>query len=234
MKALTLQNSSGSDLGVVEEILEQAHGMTCDIKVAADLPNIAELDVSDYNLIILLGSPRGVYETEHSWIVAEQKFTQRLIAEKKPLWGICFGAQMMAAALGAEVRATGEITRGWRANDAYVNDAWKGPWFRWHGDVFNLPDGAQSLASDGPVQQGIQYGSAVGTQFHPEVDAQIISNWYDHFAKEAAPDEVASLPKDDLLIALKSARKRTELLVADILERCLDGKDQESTQTQNQ
>lgn len=224
MEALVLQNSSDSGLGVVEGILLENHGIKSDIINAKELRTYADIDPSSYDMVILLGSPRGVYETNLEWIAAQKQFTRMLIETDKPTWGICFGAQMIASALGAHVVPAGKMTRGWIANDRSVNQTWNGPWFRWHGDIFELPEGATSLATERGVQQGIQIGSVVGTQFHPEVDEEIISGWYSHFVENDKLGEAAHISKDELLNELSSSRKRTELLVADILKRCLDGK----------
>lgn len=224
MKALVIQNASDSGLGVVEEILLENHGIVSEILNATEIKNLADIDVSGHDLVILLGSGRSVYETDLDWIASEKQFTKKLIDTNKPTWGICFGAQMIASALDARVAPLGKMTRGWIANDKINDDIWRGPWFRWHGDIFDLPVGATLLASEGGVVQGIQIGSTVATQFHPEVDAEIISGWYSHFLENDKNDEAQNIRKADLLKELPSSRKRTEALVADILERCLNGK----------
>src|SRR5262249_62055310 len=103
----------------------------------------------------------------------------------KPVLGVCLGAQLIAAALGAEVRpgpapeigfATvrirdpGDPVVGGLAPDAAV--------LHWHGDVFDLPEGAEVLAWSAQTQnQAFRIGNAWGLLFHPEADAALVESW---------------------------------------------------------
>lgn len=223
MKALVIRNSTGSGLGAFTELLKTHHGFeleTADAKTC-DFSSVLS---PDHDLVVVLGSPRGVYEAEeHPWIAAELEFIRSLLETKTPLIGICFGAQLIAACLGREVRkmVAGPI-RGWRRNDAAVSGLWRGPWFRWHGDRFDFPQGAEILASDGDLPQAFQVASAVAVQFHPEVDEDIIRDWIaEARAGQYALPEMDKAFEEDVLDELARARQRTERLLEDMLKRVL-------------
>jgi len=221
MKAIVIQHSPDTGIGLVGPILRDLHGFelqTIDARTAS----FDDIDPNAADLFVLLGSPNGVYDTHVPWIEAELAFTQRLLALSKPIMGICFGAQMLAAAYGSEVKPMGYRDTGWMTNDDAVDELWAGPWFRWHGDNFNLPHGAQKLASAGTSIQGFQVGNTVGMQFHPEVDVGIINGWVE-INRESLTARNVDI--GELLYTadakVKEAQPRVEALVEDVLARCL-------------
>jgi GMP synthase (glutamine-hydrolysing) len=221
MKALVIQHSLDTGIGLVGPILRDLHGFEL-LTVDAKTVNFDDIDPASADLFVLLGSPNGVYETQIPWIAAELAFTKRLIASAKPIIGICFGGQMLAAAHGAKVKPMGYRDAGWLANDDAVDSTWAGPWFRWHGDTFALPDGAVKLASAGEVMQGFQKGNTVGMQFHPEVTVEIMQGWV-----EIAGESLVSIGVDSAQLLdnaptmVKEVQPRVESLISDVLARCL-------------
>jgi GMP synthase-like glutamine amidotransferase len=221
MKALVVQNSTIADSGIVGRILEEVHGFEL-TTVRAESADFSQLDHSQADLVVLLGSPHGVYDLHIPWIDAELAFTKRLLAEERPVFGICFGGQMLAAAAGAIVRPMPNRFQGWIANDQAVDATWQGPWFRWHGDRFELPAGARLLASHGAIPQGFQLAQAVGVQFHPEVDEKIVTNWISN-SRARLLDEGLEPESflEDALARCRTIRPLAEELVGDVLDRCL-------------
>lgn len=221
MKALVIQNSSDTPIGLVGPILEQKFGIELKVIDAAKA-DFDRIQPEDFDLFVILGAPQGVYQREIRWIDAELNFTKRLLEAARPVFGICFGGQMIAAALGANVEPMGERHHGWIQNDWAVNECWAGPWFRWHGDSFQLPNGAVPLASSGSVVQGFQYGKAVAVQFHPEADHQIVANWVRNDGSQLVE---AGVNLSEFLAETKSQERgvdaRLRLLLEDVLERCL-------------
>jgi GMP synthase (glutamine-hydrolysing) len=145
----------------------------------------------DPDLLVVLGGPMGVYETEkHPWIHAEEKFITERIECEKPILGICFGSQIIAKALGAKVykgQQGKEI--GW--SKITVNpyglktplrhfDGHQTQMMHWHGDTFDLPDGAVLLASSKKYNnQAYSYADHVfALQCHPEVTEAKLKLWY--------------------------------------------------------
>jgi GMP synthase (glutamine-hydrolysing) len=139
------------------------------------------------DLVIVLGGPIGVYERDAYPFIADEiaAIAARLEADK-PILGICLGAQMMAAALGAKV-APGPVKEiGW-APLTLTNDGQKSalaplgttPVLHWHGDNCELPAGCAKLASTPhcPVQAFMRKPSQLALQFHLETEPARFESW---------------------------------------------------------
>src|SRR5262249_42764671 len=140
-------------------------------------------DWHDYHLIIALGGPMSVYdEDEHPWLVAEKRLIREAVTAGMPYFGVCFGAQLLASALGATVYRGTAPELG--LSPVFLTDAAsRDPIFRgfpnyvevfeWHRDAFDLPDGAVRLArSPRYGNQAMRVGRvAYGIQCHFEKSA---------------------------------------------------------------
>ncbi|MGQ3672760.1 glutamine amidotransferase [Xanthobacter sp. TB0136] len=155
------------------------------------------LDATLPDLMIVLGGPVGVYETEaYPFLEEERQIIERRLASGRPTLGICLGAQMIAAALGAKVAPMGYKEIGFSSlsmtgagRSGPLRHLEGVPVLHWHGDAFDIPDGAASLATTTVcATQGFSIGSHVlGLQFHPEVDACAgIERWLIGHAAELA------------------------------------------------
>lgn len=150
------------------------------------------------DLLIVLGGPIGVYETEaYPFLVDEIECVRQRLASRRPMLGICLGAQLMAAAAGARVYpGTDGAEIGWKpiaCSGSGEAPAWIAPIlglpvFHWHGDTFDLPAGARSLArTDRYENQAFEMnGNALAVQFHPEVTVVGLERWYVGHAVELA------------------------------------------------
>jgi GMP synthase (glutamine-hydrolysing) len=174
-------------LGTVAEALATA-GLTprCHL---SDRYNPPPADLGGAAGLIVLGGPMGVYEQGlYPYLADELRLIERALHASLPVLGICLGAQLLAAALGAVVRPGAEAEIGWYPvdlNAAAREDAlWLGVGatfmgFHWHGDVFELPAGAVSLASSAVTPfQAFRYDTRTyGLQFHMEVTEAVIEDW---------------------------------------------------------
>ncbi len=139
----------------------------------------------------------GVHdEAAHSWLPVERTLISAVAQRKKPVLGVCLGAQQLAAALGAEVftgpaeeLGIGEVTlTGAGRQDPVLGPEYGGlatttvPCVHWHRDTFTLPEGAVHLAATRLVpHQAFRWGrSAYGLQFHVEVDRHLADGWAAH------------------------------------------------------
>jgi len=139
------------------------------------------------DLVIVLGGPIGVYETEaYPFIADEIAAVAARLAADKPLLGICLGAQMMAAALGARVApgpvkeigfAPLALTAAGRAS--VLAPLGTNPVLHWHGDNCELPAGCERLASTShcPVQAFSRSASQLALQFHLETEPARLEAW---------------------------------------------------------
>jgi GMP synthase (glutamine-hydrolysing) len=191
-RAAVIRHERMVSLGNIEPVL-RAHGYgieTIDAGLAESAPAaFAEaLDAaSDADLLVVLGSARGVYEADrHAFITPEIALVQARLAAARPTLGICFGAQLIAAALGEEVRPGATVEIGYR--DVVPTDAGLAspvrhvagvPVAQWHGDTFDLPAGAVRLASS-EAYENEAYGIGdwmLAVQFHPELTDEMHEQW---------------------------------------------------------
>ena len=146
---------------------------------------------TDYDAMILYGGAEmlsiDIDRPETAYLRRETDFAERWLATGKPFLGICLGAQIMAKALGGEVRPRED--RLYELGFVRIEATERGGGFlpepmhvyHWHQEGFSLPDEAEHLAT-GPVfpHQAIRHGRrAYGIQFHPEVWPQTFQRWLD-------------------------------------------------------
>ena len=176
MAVCVIQNSTLGGPGLLGAYLER-RGMA--IESIVSFRDIVEtpFESLEADLVVILGSPRGVYETEEAWIRREHAMVEHLMKRGVPIFGICFGAQLLAKVFGGEVRPMDRPFREWLANDVAPSEDWRGPWLRWHGDRIYLPAGIEAIAARAGIVQAFRHETAVGVQFHPEVTPEILRSW---------------------------------------------------------
>ena len=146
--------------------------------------------------LVIMGGPMGVYEEErYPFVCDEIRLIEQAVKEDKAVLGVCLGSQLLAKALGARVTKGKKKEIGWYpvslTEGATKDRLWTGvePSFiayHWHGDVFELPRGAEPLASSALTPcQAFRYGErAYGFLFHMEVTEKIIGEMVRTFAAE--------------------------------------------------
>jgi GMP synthase (glutamine-hydrolysing) len=156
-----------------------ARGISAEIVAPQDIPSLE--DPRRYDLVIILGSDDSAYDDSVPWVGQEFAYARRAAQSDVPILGICFGAQMLARALGGEVRRAEEPEVGWKSMTRAQAAAWMppGPWLTWHMDTFDWPPGATPLAWTDTAPQAFARGSHLGLQFHPEAPADLIEQWLD-------------------------------------------------------
>ncbi len=139
--------------------------------------------------IVAMGGPMSVNdETEHPWLVGEKRLVAEAVSRGVPFFGACLGVQLLASSLGARVTAGAAPEVGVLpvfATEAAAHDpvfsglAWPRPTLQWHGDTFELPEGATLLAtSPAYPHQAFRVGElAYGVQFHLEVTDEMADEW---------------------------------------------------------
>jgi GMP synthase (glutamine-hydrolysing) len=149
----------------------------------------ARPSLEGYHGLVVLGGPMSVHDTdEHPHLRTEIGVIQDAIDTGIPVLGICLGAQLIAAALGATVTRNPEPEIGWydvtptreARGDALLRHFRSSEkLFQWHSDACEIPRGAVHLASSRScVHQAFRYGTNVyGLQFHLEVDEPLVERW---------------------------------------------------------
>lgn len=169
----------------------EAAGYAIDRIDVAD-PAFAGVDLCAPDLLIMMGGPMGVYEQDiHPWIPIQiAKLADRLDRDR-PTLGVCLGSQMIAAALGAPVYPGGRMELGFAPVALNADGAASPlrhldgvPLLHWHSDTFDLPQGAQLLASSGIyAHQAFRRGpNLLALQFHAEMgEDPRFGDWLTHF-----------------------------------------------------
>ena len=189
---LAIRHVQHEDLGSYALLLSQSGYAIRYVDAAT--ADFAALAQESFDLLVVMGGPISVNDcADFPFIAPELKVIEARLKRALPTLGICLGSQFLAKALGAEVRRGAGVEIGWKP--LHLTDAGKssplkhltGPVFHWHGDVFDLPADARSLAStDLAPHQGFSWGKALALQFHPEVTARGLEQWYVANAGELA------------------------------------------------
>jgi GMP synthase (glutamine-hydrolysing) len=186
MNALVLQHIACEPPGVFEDVLVErgARIHRVELDEGEALPDWREFD-----LIVAMGGPMSVNdEAQHPWLVAEKRLIRDAVNAGVGYWGACLGVQLLASSLGARVYAGALPEVGvlpvTLTDEALSDPVLSGlprqlPSLQWHGDTFDLPDGAVLLASSSAYpHQAFRYGrAAYGVQFHVEVTGDMAREW---------------------------------------------------------
>jgi GMP synthase (glutamine-hydrolysing) len=184
LQACVIRHVAFEDLGTFAPVLV---GAGFDVTVMdAGVDDVFEPIVRS-DLVVVLGGPIGAYEQDrYPFLNDELRALGRRLREGRPTLGICLGAQLMAAALGARVYPGPAKEIG--VSPLQLSEAGKTsclaplagqPVLHWHGDTFDLPEHAQRLASTAAYEnQAFSLGrNVLGLQFHPEVDGSRFERW---------------------------------------------------------
>ena len=181
-RVLIISHEPEAEPAVVGEVLlERGHECTIHVVLEEpDRPNTAFPDPEQFDIVVALGSFANAYDPKAAhWVDPEVAYLERLIAIDKPYFGICFGGQLLARALGGHVEKAPHHSEevgliAFETSDAQIP---QGPWFTWHEDRYVLPEDVEVLGRNEHAIQLYRKGRAVGTQFHPEASVPLVSGW---------------------------------------------------------
>jgi GMP synthase (glutamine-hydrolysing) len=232
---LCLRNDRDDTLGVTAAVFNE-HQVPM-VKLDAFETDIRWPELDEVSGLVVFGGEMNVDETDrYPHLLIQRQLMRRAVDAGLPVLGICLGAQMLARALEARVYRSPVRELGFkplRMTDAGRADALLGAFqtgdrvFQWHEDTFELPAGAELLATGDEVAiQAFRLGSnAWGVQFHFEVDAKGVEAWLrvaepslERVWKRSA-DEV----RDELRIYLDAQQQRSRALLAAFAEKLLPG-----------
>jgi GMP synthase-like glutamine amidotransferase len=191
-------------------------------------PDFPGMDSLDW--LVIMGGPMGVYDELHyPWLKTEKEFIKKTIEAGKVIVGICLGAQLIAEVLGAKVFANKHKEIGWfpvelipsaSESDFFGFLPRNFTVFHWHGDTFNLPQGAVHLAKSKACEnQAFLYDNRVlGLQFHLESTEQSVRELAQNCGNEVAPGEYIQ-SVGDILSASPAQYQRINEAMFGILDR---------------
>jgi GMP synthase (glutamine-hydrolysing) len=185
MICLAFRHLHFEDLGLFADPLRRRGYAIRYVDTPVEAIDAGEVLAAD--LLVILGGPVGVTQGDaYPWLVAEIDVVAKRLAAGLPTLGVCLGAQIVATALMADVVRASAVELGWATLDLTAEGRWSPlasldglPVLHWHGDRFELPPGARSLAST-PLcpHQAFAIGAHIlGLQFHAEVDPTLIEHW---------------------------------------------------------
>jgi GMP synthase-like glutamine amidotransferase len=160
-------------------------------RIAVDYADLYQVDaplpgIASYDGLIFLGGPMSVND-DLPFLQREMELIRQAMAPRRPVLGICLGAQLIARALGATVRRNPVKEIGWydltftgaAGGDRLFDGLSRETVFHWHGETFDLPPGGELLAASELCRnQAFRVGESVyGLQFHLEVTPEMIADW---------------------------------------------------------
>ncbi|MDH0863904.1 glutamine amidotransferase [Mitsuaria sp. GD03876] len=229
---LALRHLAFEDLGLLRPVLE-ARGFERFITLDAGVDDLRAVDLDGVDLLVVLGGPIGAYDDAlYPYLNDELALIRRRLAARRPLLGICLGAQLMARALGADVRPMAHGRKEIGFAPLTLTDAGRAsalapladgqPVLHWHGDQFDLPAGAPTLATTPscPHQAFAIEGFALALQFHLECDPTRLEQWLIGHAGELAQ---AGVPLDALRRDAATHGAGLRAALGDVVDRWMAG-----------
>ena len=182
--ALVIQNASSEGLGLFRSFLE-SDGYTIETIQAKQ----EKIPSKRYSFLIILGASESVNDNL-GYLSDEIRLIQNYVEHNLPVLGVCLGSQLIAKAFGADVHRGAKKEIGFfhdlrleNQNSSGLFTGFTNPFtvFHWHEETFTLPLNASRLVySNDYPNQAFKIGTAVGLQFHLEVDESMINSWLDH------------------------------------------------------
>jgi GMP synthase (glutamine-hydrolysing) len=192
---LTIQNIQCETLGTLKELFQSDGYKIKNIDAQTDT---IPVNSESYNAIVVLGGPMSVYE-QINYLKEEEILIRDAIKKNVPVLGICLGSQLIAQAVGGTVYKGVRKEIGWydvNITDIGEKDLFNGIGsktirvFQWHGDTYDLPRDAAVMATSKLYPQAFRIGSAVGIQFHLEVNCEMIEKWIREYKNEMKDENI--------------------------------------------
>lgn len=188
MKALFIEHDHTSPPGPIGEAFS-ARGYDVEelLVVSAEnyrTPNVHcdFPDLDDYDVLVPMGSPWGAWDdaTIGNWLQPELEWLREADRREIPVFGICFGGQLLARAHGGTVARAPSHEIGWTVLHTDEPDlVSSGPWFQFHYDRWTLPPGAREIARTSRASQAFTLRRNLALQFHPELTTYELQMWLD-------------------------------------------------------
>jgi len=203
MKVVVLQHIQCETLGTIADALA-AKGIKASYVRSFD-GDVIPTELGDYRGLVVMGGPMGVYEQDlYPFLREELQLIESALRHEKPILGVCLGSQLVAAALGVQVKKNTAKEIGWYpvtlTPSGREDPLWNGAvpsfmGFHWHGDIFDLPRGAVALASSALTpRQAFRYARNVyGLLFHMEVTLEMIGAMVKTFESELQQEGIDGL-----------------------------------------
>ena len=161
--------------------------------------------IDSFDLLMVMGGSQNAWDDQgYSWLREEKAFVAKAVDQGKLYLGICFGAQLLAEALGGKIFPNEHKEIGWhevslnqdgRESFLFRNVPPSFVTFHWHSDHFSLPDNCTRLAFSPPTENQAfvcNERPAVGLQFHPEYTRDMVKYYAAKRSQDWVPDKYVS------------------------------------------
>ena len=230
MKIQILQNIAFEGPGYIEEIGEKKdHELIVTRLYDGEQP----IPPTDYDMLVIMGGPMNIYEeSEYPWLFGEKKAIELAINSDKIVLGICFGAQLIANVLGAEVYKNQEREIGWHPVFKPSTGDTDSPLqflpdiatvFHWHSETFDLPGNAVRIySSEATANQSFLYQEKVlALQFHLEISKSTIKDLA-HFCEEDLAPGKYVMEKKEMIELYKEYEESNKKILRNIFKHFMD------------
>jgi GMP synthase-like glutamine amidotransferase len=178
---LVVANSAEADAGYVgERFAARGSRLRTVMRDRGEVP--AEVP-ADASALLLLGSPWSVHSpVEPQALRAECALVRSAHRAGVPVLGLCYGAQVVAEAMGGHVSAAAQPEVGLvlvESDDEELVPP--GPWSAFHNDVVEAPPDARVIARNACGTQAFVLPGMLGVQFHPEVRPDTLADWFSRY-----------------------------------------------------
>lgn len=211
-KVLAVQNISCETLGSLEQMFKDDGFAIESVSAQQKVPARSK----GYSAIVILGGPMAVYDNL-PYLQKEQDLIRDAIKNGVPVLGVCLGSQLIAQVAGGRVYKGQKKEIGWHEVSlspegksglfSGISES-KMRVFQWHGDTYDLPKNARVLAYSDLYPQAFQVGSAIGVQFHLEVDERMIKSWIKEYDSEVRAEKIEKSVILPALGDIKSLKER--------------------------
>lgn len=192
MKVLVIQNHAVEGIGLYARYMVEREIDHVILHAYRNEPFPAD---EDFDAVVIGGTPARVCDIDkHPFLQGEWGYLEKIIEAGRSCFGICFGGQILAALLGAEVRSSPEPEIGgyevWLTPEGAGDPLLAGfpetfPVFHWHGDTFDIPEGALHLVEGQQCRnQMFRHGNIIGVQFHIEVTVPQAARWTEEYVED--------------------------------------------------
>lgn len=177
-------------------------------------------DPRDFDALVVMGAPWGAWddETIGNWLLPEMEWMREADDLGIPVFGICFGGQLLARVHGGSVARGPRPEIGWTSIWSQETDlVGPGPWFHWHYDRWQVPPGAREIARNSLASQAFVLRRNLAVQFHPELTPAGLKGWYENGGRplvEADGQDPDVLYQHTLAEAEDAARRAHDLVDA--------------------
>jgi len=185
----------------------------------------------DFDALIVMGGPMGVDdENTHPWLIEEKAFINEFIKAGKRVLGVCLGSQLVSSLLGAKVKRNKTLEIGWlpvsihkdslpaKYQDVFPEEFTT---FHWHGDTFELPEGAVCFVnSNATFNQGYIYKNVAAFQFHMEVTPWMLKQLIEKHGSDLN-SEIESIQSADEILANMHLIKQNKIILYNFLNKFL-------------